>query len=55
MTGRAKNKVPLKLYIDKGLKEEFRKYTNDSDMSKVITSFIEDYVKNAKKQEIKSK
>ena len=51
MTGRAKNKVPLKLYIDKDLKEEFRKYTSDSDMSKVLTSFIESYVKKAKKRE----
>lgn len=54
MKGRAENKVPLKLYLDKDLKEEFRKYTSDTDMTKEITKFIETYVKRAKKQEQKN-
>lgn len=51
----AKNRVPLKFYIDKDLKEDFRKYTSDSDMSKVLNKYIESYVKKAKKQEEKKK
>lgn len=51
----AENRVPLKFYIDKDLKEDFRKYTSDSDMSKVLNKFIESYVKKAKKQEEKQK
>lgn len=49
----AENRVPLKFYIDKDLKEEFRKYTSDSDMSKVLNAYIENYVKRAKRQEQK--
>lgn len=51
----AENRVPLKFYIDKDLKEDFRKYTSDSDMSKVLNKYIESYVKKAKKQEEKTK
>lgn len=56
MGKRAKNKVDVKVYIDKSLKDEFRYYAsaNDSDMSKEVTKFIENYVKRAKKQEHKS-
>ncbi len=53
MKGRAKNKVLLRAFIDKDLKEDFRKYTSDSDMSKVLTSLVEDYVKKAKRLESK--
>lgn len=55
MGKRAENKVDVKIYIDKSLKDEFKYYasTNDSDMSKEVTKFIESYVKRAKKQEHK--
>lgn len=53
MGNAAENRVPLKFYIDKDLKEEFRKYTSDSDMSKVLNAYIENYVKRAKRQEQK--
>lgn len=49
----AENRVPLKFYIDRDLKEEFRHYTSDSDMSKALNNFIEDYVKKAKRKEAK--
>lgn len=57
MGKRAENKTDFRLHIDKTLKEEFRHYAyaNDTDMSKEVTKFIEDYVKKAKKQENKSK
>lgn len=57
MGKRAENKIDFKIYIDKSLKEEFRYYSykNDSDMSKEVTKFIENYVKRAKKQEQKRK
>lgn len=45
---RAKNKIHLKLYIDKGIKEEFRHYTKDKGMSKVITELVEGYIAKAK-------
>lgn len=47
------HKEPLKFYIDKELKKEFKKYTSDSDMSKVLNAYIESYVKRAKRQEKK--
>lgn len=52
MGKRAENKVDFRLHIDKSLKEEFRYYTyaNNSDMSKEVTKFIENYVKRAKKR-----
>lgn len=50
----AENRVPLKFYIDKDLKEDFRKYSSNSDMSKVLNDFVESYVKKAKKQELKN-
>lgn len=45
---RAKGKVPLKLYIDTDLKEQFKSYAlqRNSDMSKEITRFIKECVNN---------
>lgn len=42
MSKRAANKIGLKIYLDKGLKEEFRYYSqlNNSDMSKELTSLF---------------
>lgn len=52
----AENRVPLKFYIDKELKEDFKKYSNsDSDMSKVLNNLVENYVKKAKRQEKRNK
>lgn len=53
MSRRAENKVSLVAYIDKDLKKDFKKYTSDSDMSKVLTDLVEAYVKKAKRQENK--
>lgn len=49
---RAKGKVPLKLYIDKDLKEQFKSYAlqRNSDMSKEITRFIKECVNNNKEK-----
>lgn len=55
MKGRAENKVPLKFYIDEDLKEEFKKYAikYNSNMSEVMTKYIQNYVKKAKRDELK--
>ena len=56
MGRRADNKVDFKMNVDKTLKEEFRHdaYANNTDMTKEVVKFIENYVKRAKKQASKS-
>jgi len=54
--GRADNVVLVRLYIDKDLRNDFKKYAtlNDSDMTKEMVKFIERYnQRNEKKYMIK--
>lgn len=52
MSKRAENKIELKIYLDKSIKEEFRYYSqlNKSNMSKELTKLIEGYIKKQKKK-----
>lgn len=52
MSKRAENKIELKAYIDKKLKEEFRYYSelNKSDMSKELTKLVESYIKRERRK-----